>query len=626
MVSSLIFLVVLLAVVLVVALLVRSRRHPDAQGRSTVAAVRHLYYYVLAFAALMVGAAGATVLIEFIVDRLRGGFHVEPSVDQLALGIALSAVGLPAWWFFWARIERALEDAPGDAISPVRFGYVYAILVISAAIAMPTTMMLLGSIFGAPGFVGQFVAMPVVWGALWVFHWRVAQQCGQPTAFADLTRRLYLYAASLGSVVMLLVGVDLVLGRLLNVGYSAAFLSEAPRASLWTSSVQRGLAAGIAGVVFWAWHWRRASAEDAGSTIRQAYLYVFTILGGVLTFVAALSIVLDLLLRWALRAPHLLPAAQHFRSVPALVAALLVGAGLWAYHRRVLNRESRAVADAHAAARRAYDHILAGVGLAALAGGVVFVVALLIALGVPEARSYVGGQGGWRSQLALVITLLLVGFSFWGWYWMRLQRVAARFPEERAAQSRRIFIYSVFGLAALTALGGLSATLYMLLRAALEGEWNAHVLTDLKWALGVLLAAAAICVYYWTVLREDRRTLERVAPAGRAAPSRKQVIVVASAGAEEAVQQLETRLGYGVTWWRNASDEGVPAGLSEAIAEAARDVEEAAAPQVLALIDTRGIRVVAYVRESRPGRRPTRSSITPSSPGGESPTPGVAHG
>jgi uncharacterized BrkB/YihY/UPF0761 family membrane protein len=255
------------------------------------------------------------------------------------------------------------------------------------------------------------------------------------------------------------------------------------------------------------------------------------------------------------------------------------------------------VAEAGKAAgpRRVYNYLLASLSLAALASGLVFLFALVISVSVQEARDYIVEDEGWQGQLAIVLTLLAVGGSTWAYYWSRAQMSLKESPEERNALSRRVYIYSVFGVGALATLGSLSAALYLVLQAALDNELGVSVLRDAQWAIGVLLTTGVITGYFWFVIQEDRRALSEAAPAALAAPvARKDVTFLAPAGGADLARRLEARLGYGVTLWTGLDEVGLPALTEEQLGDAAARIQGSPLDRVLVTVEGAGLRVSPF--------------------------------
>ena len=598
---NLIQILVIVGVIVAIVAVVRRRGGAEAEVEEPgIGTLRRLYYYGLSFVALMVAATGAILLVDYVADRLFGPRVLSGGEAQLALGLALTLVGTPIWLLHWVLAQRAIRQFPGETRALSRKVYLYLVLGVSAVLAAVGLVSLLRWLLGDGSFNGTHLAFPLVWGGLWAFHWRVENFEGQTTELARSVRRLYVYVTSLYGLGMLAAGVDIVLGQLLREAYDALFATELllpSRETLWSDTTRIGVAVALVGGAYWWWHWHRVSRGDTESVLRQVYLYLFAILGGAITVVVSLSILLFGVLQWLIGEPDVTGASAHFRFLPGVMAAVVTGAGVWGYHWAVVRQEAPIVVGGLLAARRVYRYLVAALGLGTLAVGLVILFPVVLGVLVPEARERLAGTDWWRNPLTLAITLLVVGTPLWRFYWFGAQQeVMAGGTEERTALSRRVFIYGVFGIAVLVTLGNLSALLFMFLRDLLEGELSTQVLQDAKWSIGMLLMAGTVSVYYWLVLQEDRRAVPAAEEAPAVAPRvRKVVIALASEAAQPFVRQLEARLGIPIRFWQRLDpDVGAPAGTEEELSETQGRIAEAPGDRILLTVDASGVRVVPY--------------------------------
>jgi len=517
----------------------------------------------------------------------------------LAMAIALTLVATPIWLFHWWLAHRAVRRFPSETRALSRKVYLFLVLAVSAALGAFGLVSLLSWLFGGDRFNGLHLAFPLVWGAVWGFHWYVESQEVPRTEEGDSIRRVYVYGTSLYALVMLLVGLGVILRSLAGQAYDTYFATQVllpGQGSLWNATIQNALALFVVGGLFWWWHWHRVSRGDLGSVLRQVYLHLFAILGGAATVAATLSIVLFRVLQWAFGEPDALGAADQFRFLPSALAALISGGALWGYHWAVVRQESATGVVESLAARQVYRYLLAALGLGTLATGLVILFVVVIGVIATQSGEELLRADWWRNPLALATTLLLVGAPLWSFYWFSLQRDADAGLVERSGLSRRVFIYFVLGAAILAALGNLSALLFMFLRDLLEGQLSAQLLQDTKWSIGVLLTAGAISVYYWLVLREDRRAMPALeAPSTGAVPVRKAVIALATEAARPLVRRLEAQIGIPFRLWQLLDpDAEVPTMTDEELRVTQERIAEAPGDRVLLTIDASGVRVVPY--------------------------------
>lgn len=581
---------------IIAAVVVLVRRRSGVEDEPGIGTLRRLYYYGLSFVALMVSASGAVMLVDYVADSFGGPELLSRGATQLAMAIALTVVATPIWLFHWYLARRAIRRFPAEIRTVSRKIYLTLVLGISAAVGASGLISLLRWLFGGDSFNGLHLAFPLVWGAVWGFHWYVAVREVPRTEFCDSIHRAYVYVTSLYGLVLLLVGLGIILRHLFAQAYDALSSTQVllpGQGALWNGATQTALAIFLVGGVYWWWHWHRVAQDDINSVLRQVYLHFFAILGGAVTVVVTLNILLFRALQLALDEPD---AADQFQFLPGALAALIVGGGLWGYHRAVVKQESREAVVGLRAAERVYGYLLAALGLGTLATALVMLFGVMIGVIVPQAGESLVRGDWWRNPLALAVSLSLVGAPLWGFYWFGVQRAAGASIEERSALSRRIFIYLVLGAAVLAALGNLSAILFMFLRDLLEGQLSAQTVQDIKWSVGVILTAGAISVYYWLIFQEDRRAFpEPEEMSAGAIPVRKAVIAMATEAAQPLVRRLEAQLGIHVRLWQTLdSDAEVPTLTDEAIRAIQVRIAEAPGDRVLLTIDASGVRVVPY--------------------------------
>ena len=591
------FLVPLLLIALIVWGIIAAARRSGggAAGEPGIGSVRRLFFYGLAFVALMLATLGLTFIVGrlfalvFLDEIVRGGS------SQIAFGIAATVVGFPVWALLWQSAQRSLERYPAERGTLGRKFYVYLVLFVAAIVVATNLTRAVGSALALSLDAFAPVGPILVWGALWAVHWRWEASEGQPTDVARSLRRLYAYLTSTYGLVLLAVGVGLFVVTLLGTAYDALFGGAAltgGRAPVWNDATRGAIATGAVGGLWWWFHWHRVSHDDADSLLRQIVIYIVAIFGGVATVVGAAATAVFVTLRWVLDRPDFTGAAAHFDVLPAALVSALVAGGVWGYHRTVVLAEAEAAGERLVSARRAYRYLTAAVGLGTLAVGLAMLFAVAIGLVVPSAQTtFVGGRW-WGAPLTLALTLTLVGAPLWARYWFRQQsEVGAGGPAERQALSRRTFIFVVFGVAVLATLASGSTFLFMLLDAIFEGDLSTRVLDGGKWALGVALTAGTVSAYHWQVLSEDRAAAPEPAAAAAAAVP-KQVTVAASPSATAVVGAIAASLGTALTTWERRDDAGVPDLDAEAVADVAERIRSAPGERVLLVVDATGVQVI----------------------------------
>lgn len=572
-----------------------------------IGTVRRLYFYIVAFVSLMMTASGIVMLIEFVLDGIAGGAALSSSTTGIAAGVSLLVVGAPLWYFHWRYIQRAVAEQPVETRSILRKLYIYITVAVASGIIIYTAFDLLNWIFRAEDFSGYSLAAIIIWGAVRVFHWRIEESEGQPTPDTRAIRRLYIYIASLVGLAMLSIGVGRAFYFVLQEGYNA-FVSTpllSGDAGLWRHAMREMISLSVVGGAVWALHWLYIARRDYDSALRQVYLYIFAILGGVMTTLIALSVIIHEFLTWAFGAFGADTVAQHFEFLPWSVAALFVGGALWAYHWHRVRYEAGECGGTTLAARRAYTYILAAIGTGALAAAVFMLVSAALKLILASFGDVVVGGDQWKRPLINIITLAVLGAPVWGYYWRNIElRRQADSDDEIRAVSRRIFIFAALGIGVLALLGSVSALLFFFLRDLLDVSLSLGTMDNLVEPIAIIAAAAAFLPYYWAVYRDDQadapeaelESVPEAAPSNvEVQPSRKPVTLLAAADADALTAQIQSALGYDIATlpWADA-DAAIPMLTDEECAQLAQSIADAPGSYVLLIPESGGLRVLSH--------------------------------
>ena len=592
--------ILVIGVAAVVYAIVQRNRRPDALGQADpgIGTVRRIYFYVVSFVAQMMAANGVVQIVQYLLESLFGGDVLSPSQTRLAVGASLTIVGLPLWLVHWLIVQRHVARLPVERRSPIRKIYLYVVLGVSVGVPAAALVDVLDWAFRSDSFSGYTWGALIVWIPVWTFHWRLEGAEGHPAPETLTIRRLYLYLVSLATLAMVAVGLGRVMHIILLDGYES--LVSMPvllpaGTGLWRSSMRGALALGLVGTLVWWSHWHHFAKKDTGSTLRQVYLYIFAVLGGMVTVLVSLGIIVYGLLAWLLGATSE-EAASHFRLLPGALATLIVGGVLWIYHWTVVKREAEASSYELQGARRSYDYILAALGLAALMVAAGTVAHTALTLVTERADALLTGRDLWQEPFAIAITLGVIGLPVWGYYWRSAQHRASELGAgERSALARRVFLFAVLGAGALAFLVGGSALLFILLRDLLGDGVSNETIRDARPTIDVMVATGVFLPYHWLVYRNDRVAgPEPAAPKDRR-PVEKDVTVLVSEGGTVFVRDLEDTLGYRVTTLRRADpDLGVPKYSEAQFLELAERVRDAAGKSVLLIPERSEVQVLSY--------------------------------
>lgn len=558
--------------------------------------VKRVYFYTVSIITLGIFAAGGQILLRLGFDIIKGTnlVRIEASGfsrEQLSLGLAMLVIGGILWFLFWRAVQRQVSGSPAEIGSTIRKLFLNIILVVAALGGLYAAVeVLVWLMAGVPReqFSSGGLATLIVAGAIWYYHWRVAEGEGQPSPAAKTLRRWYVYLLSAWGLVSLSIGlVQLINHAILSLPVWGEVIAYG---GFWNSSVRGNLGWILLGGLTWAFHWFRMARGDYDSTLRQVYLYLLAILGGAIAGLVALITSLSGVFRFALGG---LVVAPHFQFLSWTVPTMLVAAAVWVYHQQVVREEAAQLLERQFSARRVLFYLMSFIGLGTLVAGLIMLTGVLLELLVNAvSRGTVAvSPGWWRDQLAIFLALLLVAIPIWLYYWNKvLQMATAGGVAEWRARSRRIFLYVVVGVAIITLAADLVNIVYQLLNGLLQGTFGVEALRGSKWSLQTLVVAIPVLLYHWRVLRQDQRL------GAEKLPLRKAVTLLAGEPAIGLISRIEEKLGSKIRrlHYIGQTPEDIPVLSDEEVDRLVSDIQAAPSDKVM-LVAARGkVMVLPY--------------------------------
>lgn len=490
----------------------------SAASGGAVQTVRRVITYSLLFVMVVLGSIGLSGLLTRLLDL--GNQVITDDSSGLAEALAFTLIAGPLaavlWWLVW----RGLSDER-DRASVAWALYLALAGTVALIVAASSLLSAIASLVGGRWLTGEF-ATGLVWAAVWFWHrWMLLHRGKRPT-------RLVGVASVLGSFYGLAIGVGGAVGALAHL-VAAATDAVTDVVSIggfpWEPAVQ-ALVWAAGGTLIWWWHWSREGAARLRTGFARVVLVIITGLGASALCLSGIGVTLHVLLRLAFDPENSL--VERLDPLGFALAAALVGALVWVYHRRVVGAEVSAV-------REATRLVTSGVALAGAASGVgVIVNSLLAALGRPLA------EGDLTSLLLGGLSALIVGGPAWWLFWRPLSQ-----QDQVGATGRRTYLVAIFGVSALVALITLILIAFRLFEFGLDDVSGESVLDRVRAPLGLLTATLLVAGYHFAIWRREAAD----APV-RAALA--QVVLVTASDAEPLRQAIDERFGASVTVWKRA--------------------------------------------------------------------------
>ncbi len=567
MVSLLLPLLLVLAVVLVVRKVSSREGSMPSDGH----VVRRTFQYLLLYGLVLVVASGVSGLLGRL---LRNDDLLVRDATGLALELSFTVVGGPllAGVVVWSR--RTFRELPTEGASLGWAFYCVAASLTALVVAMTGLTEVLRWVVGLEEYAGGSLAQILVWGGVWAAHWRLESFLAPP----EHTRVHHLTGSLVG-----LVTVAVGLAGLLS-GALRALLGLDGGALLASSGdpLRQGLVLLLVGAPVWLVYWVRNESKRERGPLWFTYVLLAGVGGGLVTALVATSTLLHSVLVWLIGNPRASEAVVHFDNAPTAAAAAVVGALVWWHHQTLL---TQADAGPRTEVRRSYELLMAALGLSAAATGLVMVMAGLIE--VATGTAFAGGTA--VNNLLAAATLVAVGGPVWWLHWSRVQAAALAAPEaELDSPSRKIYLFVLFGVGGVATVIALIVGVYFLFQAVVEGTIGTETLRRMRFAIGVLIATAAVSAYHWAVYRSDRG---RIA-GGDGSRGPRFVLLVGPADPRIA-QEVALRTHGRVQAW-STIDGGMRAWSVEEVVEA---LEKTTADEVMVLADGGALRAIPVRRD-----------------------------
>lgn len=556
----------------------RRNRNPFTTTDSGIGTIRRLYFYTMALAGLVMATSGVVEILHFVLDTLATTVLGQANNIRLAIGLSLTIVGVPLWAFHWRLMTRHLIDMPVETRSVVRKAYLYIVLTIACSVSTWAAITLVQWVFGNRTFSGFSASALFIWSMVWIYHWRIEVTQGQPTNTTKALRRLYLYTTSTSMLTVSAVGAGLILNVVFRQVYASLTDYLVFSGEVWIGSMKAGLSLFLVGGGIWTTHWVWFARRDYESTLRQLYQQVYAVIGGVITVLGASGIIIYQLLVWLIGVSTEPSAAAHFDFLPPALATLIVGVVILTYHAVTAQTEPTIGISAAQNSRNAQPYLLSLTGLVPSALAVVVLISMAIDIYITAGGTIIGHQQ-WRNSLAMTLTLSLVGFPIWIYYWSRGQRQTESDTQESNSTSRRIFIFLVLSTGLLATVFSIAVLIFVFLKALLTNSLS-DVLSEARVALAVIGAMAFFLPYYWTVYQADRQANTDPLKKERQGP--KAVTVLVTDVDVGFVHALEAVLGYEVFSLSWADTEATLPDLTEkTLQDLGQRIIDASGPKVL---------------------------------------------
>ena len=450
--------------------------------------IRRFFQYGLLLALTIISGIGISGLLGRF---LHIGTTIYSDRAALALDSSFTLVGVPLYIATAVWTRNTIRKDPNETST---FGwnlYLTGVSIAALAINLNSQIHLYGVLIHGDLLQGKDIAQFIVWGSVWYFHFRLHNKLGRE----ENTSVDHLIGSLIGlgfSFVGLLKLVEALLRSVFPAETNVAILNS-------NDSLETGLITLLVGAPVWYLYWVRTAAKATKDSIWYAYVLLIGVGGGLLTSVIASSSTLYAVLVWFFGDTKSESAAKFFHDAPATLAAVIVGLMIVWYHRDVLEQ---AQSKARTEIRRIYEYVIASIGLLAAVGGITMILVSIVQ-SITKSTQVTGSQSS--NTLILALTLIIVGGPIWWFIWKSIQsKVAVDSLAEQSSLVRRVYLFVLFGLAAVASLISLIVITYISFKDLFNGQIGMTTFHGARFVLGILITTLFVSTYHWRVYRGEK--------------------------------------------------------------------------------------------------------------------------
>lgn len=518
-----------LAILVVVA---RKLFSKDTQGAPSTFSIRRLFQYALLFGLLVVSVSGIAGLIGRLFDS---GQVIAESRTDLARDITFTIIGVPLYLLVGRWTKRTLNADPSERHSFAWNSYLTVVSITALATTLTSAYSVLSWALDSEPFSGLQLARVLVWGLVWIVHWQMIETASREDEF-----RVHVIAGSLIGLSTLSFGVGLLIASVARLSIEdneKSLLVQDGNPSIQALNLI------ILGMPVWYHYWLKHGINLKRELFWYSYVLLAGVAGGFLTLTISGSVVIYDALVWYIGDATELIASRHFNSSAGALGSAIVGISTWWYHARVVNSEIGGRPSAIRSRdeiRRVYEYLISGISLIAASAGLMMIIVAILESVTP---GEVVSTSSSTNTLMLAITLILVGAPIWYSFWSRIESHVIAGGEEQSSPTRRIFLLMLFGVSAIAAVISVLAGVFIFLDDLLNNQLSGETVREMRFAVAILLANAAIGWYHWSIYRQEREVTVR-----KARPDK--FIVLMGPKDENLANALHREFGGHIQFWQ----------------------------------------------------------------------------
>lgn len=410
---------------------------------------------------------GGTVWALFLLGRAAfpGNTIVNMSQQDLAGALAGLIVSGPIAVVLWRRQERRRNVDPGDVAWSIYLAFIELVFLTWLVVY---AVMILSALFGS-GDYPRVTDVIIVAGVVGLHEW--AARVDRP---GGAISQIYRVVGSGIGLITLAIGTGWVLWWVFDKLFSTF------TATAGDVEVAVGAAMFIVGALVWGYKWLRPWDQEKPDGTFLTYV-VLVLLWSLTAAIGVATAIAIIVLVYFFESPE--SPGAHFEAIPGLTAVLITAGLIWYHHRPRLG-------PARSDAVRAYQYIMAAIGLGTAIGSAVFLITLAFR------TQLIAGDTSTAAVGAVMVTV--VAALVWWFFWTDVQ--AAPRTTEAASLPRKFYVIGGAIILGLIAAGAVIGVLLFMFQQLLGLDPQTSTLAT---ELGLALLTGGAAWHLFTQNKAD---------------------------------------------------------------------------------------------------------------------------
>jgi hypothetical protein len=222
---------------------------------------------------------------------------------------------------------------------------------------------------------------------------------------------------------------------------------------------------------------------------------------------------------------------------------------------------------------------MSAISLIASAIGISIVIVAIIEALTEQAK--LSGPGAINTLIGAATVIFVAGPVWWR-FWSRIQKIAKTEPEsEHGSPVRRTYLFLLFGVGGIVSIISLITIVVQLFDGILASNLGANTLSEMRFALGILISTGIVAAYHWEIYRHEKDIDVSFGA------QTKSVLLVGPVD-QDFVTKLKHATGAHVTFWGRTDATDVAWPLDQVV----ELLQQSNSEQLLVILETTGLKAI----------------------------------